>query len=34
MSERRNRFFSSYMEKVKQRMRIDINTAAVQRVVS
>jgi peptidyl-prolyl cis-trans isomerase D len=34
MSERRNRFFSSYMAKVKQRMRIDINTAAIQRVVS
>ena len=34
MNDRRSRFFNSYMAKVKQKMRIDINAEAIQRAVS
>ena len=33
VSDRRNRFFSAYMAKAKQRMRIEVNRETVQRVV-
>ena len=34
LAERRNRFFSAYMAKAKQKMKIDVNREALQRVVS
>jgi peptidyl-prolyl cis-trans isomerase D len=34
LSERRNRFFSAYMAKAKQKMKIDVNREALQRAVS
>jgi peptidyl-prolyl cis-trans isomerase D len=34
VSDRRNRFFSAYMGKAKQKMKIDVNREALQRVVS
>ena len=34
LSDRRNRFFSAYMVKAKQRMKIEVNREALQRVVS
>jgi peptidyl-prolyl cis-trans isomerase D len=34
LTDRRNRFFSAYMVKAKQRMKIEINRDALQRVVS
>ena len=34
LSDRRNRFFSAYMAKAKQKMKIDVNREALQRVVS
>jgi peptidyl-prolyl cis-trans isomerase D len=34
LTDRRNRFFTNYMNKAKQRMRIEINPEAVQRSVS
>jgi peptidyl-prolyl cis-trans isomerase D len=33
LAERRNRFFSAYMVKAKQKMRIDVNRESLQRVV-
>ncbi len=33
LSDRRNRLFSSYMVKAKQKMRIDVNREAMQRVI-
>jgi peptidyl-prolyl cis-trans isomerase D len=33
LAERRNRFFSAYMLKAKQKMRIDVNRESLQRVV-
>ena len=33
LTDRRNRFFSAYMVKAKQRMKIEINRDALQRVV-
>ena len=33
LSERRNRFFSAYMVRAKQKMRIEVNRQALQRVV-
>ena len=32
LDDRRNRFFSAYMIKAKQRMKIEVNTAAIQRL--
>jgi peptidyl-prolyl cis-trans isomerase D len=34
LNDRRNRFFSAYMVKAKQRMKIEVNREALQRVVS
>jgi peptidyl-prolyl cis-trans isomerase D len=34
LTDRRNRFFSAYMVKAKQKMKIDVNREALQRVVS
>jgi len=34
LADRRNRFFSAYMAKAKQKMKIDVNREALQRVVS
>jgi peptidyl-prolyl cis-trans isomerase D len=34
LSERRNRFFSAYMVKAKQKMKIDVNREALQRATS
>ncbi|MEO8260482.1 MAG: peptidyl-prolyl cis-trans isomerase [Acidobacteriota bacterium] len=34
LSDRRNRFFSAYMAKAKQKMKIEVNREALQRVVS
>jgi peptidyl-prolyl cis-trans isomerase D len=34
LADRRNRFFSAYMTKAKQRMRIEINRAALQQIVA
>jgi peptidyl-prolyl cis-trans isomerase D len=34
LADRRNRFFSAYMVKAKQKMKIDVNREALQRVVS
>ena len=34
LADRRNRFFAAYMAKAKQKMRIDVNREAMQRVVS
>jgi hypothetical protein len=34
VSDRRNRFFSAYMGKAKQKMKIDVNREALQRVAS
>jgi peptidyl-prolyl cis-trans isomerase D len=34
LTDRRNRFFSAYMAKAKQKMKIDVNREALQRVVS
>jgi peptidyl-prolyl cis-trans isomerase D len=33
LTDRRNRFFSAYMEKAKEKMRIEVNRDAVQRIV-
>jgi parvulin-like peptidyl-prolyl isomerase len=33
LNERRNRFFSAYMVKAKQRMKIEVNREMLQRVV-
>ena len=33
LADRRSRFFVAYMAKAKQKMRIDINQATLQRVV-
>jgi parvulin-like peptidyl-prolyl isomerase len=33
LTDRRNRFFAAYMAKAKQKMRIEVNQEAVQRVV-
>ncbi len=33
LSERRNRFFSAYMSKAKQKMKIEVNREAMQRVI-
>ena len=32
-TDRRNRFFSAYMAKAKQKMKIEVNREALQRVV-
>ena len=34
LGDRRNRFFSAYMVKAKQKMKIEVNREALQRVVS
>ena len=34
LSDRRNRFFSAYMSKAKQKMKIEVNREALQRAVS
>jgi peptidyl-prolyl cis-trans isomerase D len=34
LTERRNRFFSAYMSKAKQKMKIEVNREALQRAVS
>ena len=34
LSDRRNRFFSAYMVKAKQKMKIDVNRESLQRAVS
>jgi hypothetical protein len=34
LSDRRNRFFNAYMTKAKQKMKIEVNREALQRVVS
>jgi peptidyl-prolyl cis-trans isomerase D len=34
LTDRRNRFFSAYMAKAKEKMKIDVNREALQRVVS
>ena len=34
LTDRRNRFFSAYMVKAKQKMKIEVNREALQRVVS
>ena len=34
LTDRRNRFFSAYMAKAKQKMKIDVNREALQRVIS
>ena len=34
LADRRNRFFSAYMTKAKQRMKIEVNREALQKVVS
>jgi hypothetical protein len=34
LAERRNRFFSAYMAKAKQKMKIEVNREALQRAVS
>ena len=33
LGDRKNRFFSAYMAKAKQKMRIEVNRQAVQRVI-
>jgi parvulin-like peptidyl-prolyl isomerase len=33
LNDRRNRFFAAYMTKAKQKMRIEVNQEAVQRLV-
>jgi parvulin-like peptidyl-prolyl isomerase len=33
LNDRRNRFFSAYMIKAKQKMKIDVNREALQKVV-
>jgi len=33
LTDRRNRFFSAYMVKAKQKMKIEVNRQAIQRVV-
>ena len=33
LTDRRNRFFSAYMTKAKEKMRIEVNQDAVQRLV-
>ena len=33
LTDRRNRFFSAYMVKAKQKMKIEVNREALQRVV-
>ena len=33
LADRRNRFFAAYMSKAKQKMRIEVNQEAVQRLV-
>ena len=33
LSDRRNRFFSAYMQKAKQKMRIEVNREALQRII-
>jgi parvulin-like peptidyl-prolyl isomerase len=33
LTDRRNRFFSAYMAKAKQKMRIEVNREALQRLV-
>jgi parvulin-like peptidyl-prolyl isomerase len=33
LADRRNRFFAAYMTKAKQKMRIEVNREAVQRLV-
>ena len=34
LADRRNRFFSAYMVKAKQKMKIEVNRETLQRVVS
>ena len=34
LTDRRNRFFSAYMVKAKQKMKIEVNREALQRVAS
>jgi hypothetical protein len=34
LTDRRNRFFGAYMAKAKQKMKIEVNREALQRVVS
>ena len=34
LSDRRNRFFTAYMVKAKQKMKIEVNREALQRAVS
>ena len=34
LADRRNRFFSAYMAKAKQKMKIEVNREALQRVIS
>ena len=34
LSDRRNRFFSAYMVKAKQKMKIEVNRESLQRAVS
>jgi len=33
LDDRRNRFFSAYMVKAKQKMKIDVNREAITRVI-
>jgi hypothetical protein len=34
LTDRRNRFFSSYMAKAKEKMKIEVNRETVQRLIS
>ena len=34
LSDQRNRFFSAYMVKAKQKMKIDVNRESLQRAIS
>ena len=34
LTDRRNRFFTAYMGKAKQKMKIDVNREALQRAAS
>jgi hypothetical protein len=34
LNERRGRFFASYMDRARQKIRIDVNQEAVQRAIS
>ena len=34
LADRRNRFFTAYMAKAKQKMKIEVNREALQRAVS